>query len=145
MTSGVSRYATVSGLTFHTDNIRSLANIKADRLIRRYSEAFQSSLLQSDASDEQNLWQSIAEAKYASEVAGSLAGYFKATSKAFSLVSLVPGINIVTGITAVGADWASDFQERRVERLDWYQLGPEILRFRSQQAIDQELKRRRLI
>lgn len=137
-------YANVTCMTFNSEDIPTLAQIKWNEGIRRYAQGFQRWLYQNETPDEQHLWEAVAEAKTDAVVARGLSGYFKAASWALSLISLLPGVGTFTGALAIGGDVASVVQERKVDRIEWHQLGPEIERYRSQRKIDEELSRRGL-
>jgi hypothetical protein len=140
----MAQYISVTGLTFSSDDVTRLGRLKWNDSIRAYADNFQVWLTKSSPTHEKSLWESIAEARSDSLVAKEMSGYFKATSRTLSLMSLVPGLGTVAGVLSIATDAASEGQERRSGHLDWYQLGPEVERYRRLVDIDAELSRRGL-
>jgi hypothetical protein len=145
LTHNVADYAAITGITFNSEDVGGLGGIKWNEAIRRYADGFQAWLNENEAPEENALWEAIAEARADSEVARGMSGYFKANSRALSLISLLPGVGTVTGALAIASDYAGEHQERKATRLDWHQLGPEIEAYKKRRAIDNELSRRGLI
>jgi hypothetical protein len=141
-------YTVVAGLTFNNDDAYSLANIKWNDRIRQYAQRFQSALTKaSDESDNGTLYELIADAWASADLAKDISGTFTATSRTMSAVGLlpIPGLSTVTGAAGMAADAASIASSRREEKLRWYELGPEIARYRALQSLENELRQRKLL
>ena len=114
--------------------------------IRQYAQGFQSTLAKaSDQVGEGTLYEFIADAWSRADLAQSISGTFSAASRTMSAVGLIPGIGSITGVVGLAADAASIASERRSEALRWYELGPEIARFRSLSSLERKLKEQRLL
>jgi hypothetical protein len=144
--SGVASYVTTAGITFRTENLASLVDVKWHDRIRAYATEFQR-VLTSNVSDVRlnSLYESIAAAWTTVDSNESMKSAFVATSRSFAIAGLVPGVGTVLGAIGVGADLSAAAIERRTEQLRWYELGPEIARYQSLRPLEEELRRRGLL
>ncbi len=144
MMEGLEGYVDIAGLTFLSDSIDRLARVKWNQKIRDYAANFQAVLLKDADAGFGRLLDDIADAWSSAAVATEISGVFATTSRSLGPVSLVPGAGSVAGLAAMGADGAGALAERRAEKLRWYELGPEILRFESLENMQAELRKHSL-
>jgi hypothetical protein len=139
------KYEKIVGLTFSSDDVGSLAEIKWEETIRQYAKGFQAALLDPENTDYQDFLERIATAWISSKSAEEVSGAFSAASRTLSVVGLVPGAGTVAGVAGIGTDAAGAAADRRAKNLRWYQLGPEIQRLRSLRALEEELRTNGLV
>lgn len=137
------QYVQLTGLTFGGDDAGRLSALKWSDSVRKYASEFQRVLTTLPEGDDA-LWIAIAEARRSGESSSEISGYFSATSRAFSLVSLVPGVGLIAGPVAVLSDWAGVGAERRSQNARWYELDVAISQRRSMLALDEQLHKRGL-
>lgn len=136
-------YVEVTGLTFQADSAERFTALKWSDTVRSYAAEFQKILTNLQDGDDA-LWSAIAEARSSSSASSDISGYFTATSRTFSLVSLVPGLGLVAGPAAVLTDWASGAANKRSQTARWYELDSAIAQRRSALALDEALHARGL-
>lgn len=124
-------YTEVMGLTFLSESVEELGEVKWDHEIRSYAESFQQALTAPSADGTSRLFESIQEAWEGAEAAGHVAGAFSSVATALDAVSLIPGVGTATGAVALGSDLAARTAERRGESLRWFELSNRIQRYES--------------
>ncbi|MFI0540596.1 hypothetical protein ACH3VS_17145 [Streptomyces sp. WSLK1-3] len=134
-------YVTVTGLTFMSPDVRSLSEIKENRLVRNYAEEFQKVLALGDPEGSSvRLFESIRRAWKSRELQGRIANGFSASSRGLSLLGLVPVIGTFAEAAALGADATALAAEQREKKNSWYEIGPQIRRLESLAALQRHIE-----
>lgn len=136
----LTNYVSVTGLSFRSPDIKTLSDIKSNSTVRNYAKSFQNVLIPKKKSTATvDLFDSIRQAWKSQELQNRISGGFTTTSRAFSVLGLIPGIGTIAEAVAMGADAGAIASEKLEQKNSWYEIGPEILRLESLAALERHL------
>lgn len=139
----LAEYVRAAGILFREDaTVSRLGNLKADDKIRTYSSQFQKVLTGGDSGQ---LFSSIASAWESADLSKDIAGGFAAATRTLNVLGAIPIAGTPIALLGLGADLANVALDKRADRLRWYELGPEIMRLQSREALREELERRETV
>lgn len=132
-----------SSLEFSISGLEEFATLRKSKAVLEYGQAFIKHIKQTQNNkfDEEYLLKSMLEAINKDEIADKISGGIALTSTITSTVSIIPGVNIVAGIIALGADLSARAISEYAEDYKWWLLAPEISKQLSKKRIEEQYKK----
>jgi hypothetical protein len=143
----VEEYIDISGLMFNPKSLDALYDLRTDKDLRGYADAFVSVMhnFRVEKDVRSRLLLLIRESLDKANLADKISGFFDITSTVLNMVGLIPIVGPAVTVGEIGASGVSSIAKRVQRRQEWYQFGPQVQRLLSldqiRSTIEEELSR----
>jgi len=128
-------YVDVVGLAFKSGDVASLNRVKETKVIRHYSSQFQRVLTDPATADPESFYDAIATAWQHRAVSSEVSHAFAASTRGLAILSLIPFAGTAAGVGSLASDAVDASLKKDAARHAWYELGPEIQKVESLNAL----------